>query len=210
MIKILLADDHSIVRAGLRKILEKESDLQIVEEVENALDVLKFAKKHDCDLIILDINMPGKSGLEVIQDIKKMKPQIKILILSIYPEDSFAINALELGASGYLTKDSTPGELVKAVRRINSGGKYVSESMKDKLVLRIEKEENKILHEKLSKREFEILLLIGEGKTPAQIAEKLNISINTVATYRARILEKMNMHSNAALIHYVIKNNLIE
>lgn len=209
MFNILLADDHSIVKAGLRKILEKESDVQIVGEAGNAFEVMEFVDEYDCDFIILDINMPGKSGLDIIKELKKTRPQIRILVLSIYSEDNFAINALELGADGYLTKDSTPAELVTAIRKINRGKKYISESMSDKLASRIETEKTKNIHEKLSQRELEILLLIGEGKTPSEIALKLNLSINSVATYRARILGKMNMKSNAALIHYVVKSNLI-
>jgi len=210
MTTILLADDHAIVRAGLRNILEKENDFQIIGEVENAFAAIEFIQSNDCAFIILDINMPGKSGLEALKEIKKLKPQMKILILSIYPEESFALSAFEMGASGYLTKDSTSNELVKAIRTINGGRKYVSESMADHLACRIEKEKDKSLHEKLSHREMEILLLIGEGKIPSEIAEKLHISIHTEATYRARIMAKMNMKSNAALIHYVIKNGLIE
>jgi len=210
MIKILLADDHSIVRAGLRKILEKETDLHIIGEAENASEVLEFVKNNDCDFITLDINMPGASGLDVLKEVKKIKPKIKVLILSIYPENSFAISAFELGASGYLTKDSTPKELVKAIRKISAGRKYVSEEMTEKLVSRVELKQDKLLHEKLSRRELQVLLLIGEGKTSSEIAEKLCLSENTIATYRARILEKMNMRSSAALIHYVIKNNLLE
>jgi two-component system, NarL family, invasion response regulator UvrY len=209
MIKILVADDHSIVRAGLIKLLEKEIDLEIVGQAENATEVLEFTEKNDCDLIILDINMPGKNGLEVLKELIKIKTHIKILILSISPEDTFAENAFELGASGYLTKDSTPSELVKAIRKIIAGKKYVSDELKDKLATNFGTKYEKSLHYKLSERELEILLLIAHGKTPSQIAEKLFLSVNTIATYRARILEKMNMQSNAALIYYVIKNNLI-
>lgn len=210
MAKILIADDHSIIRAGIKRILEKESDLEVVGEAGTAYEVLDFVNKNDLDLLLLDINMPGASGLGLLRDVRKSKPQIKVLVLSIYPEESFAVGAFELGASGYLTKESSPELLVKAIRKIITGGKYLSEDLGEKLASRIDLESTKVLHERLSTRETEVLLFIGEGKTSAEIATKLGISVNTVATYRARILEKMNMNSNAALIHYVIKNELLK
>ena len=209
MAKILIADDHGIVRAGIRKILEKEIDLQIIGEAGNAYEVLEFVNKKNFDLLLLDINMPGSGGLDLLRKVRKIKPQIKILIVSIYPEETFALNAFELGASGYLTKESTPEELVKAIDKINGGGKYLSEHFGEKLASRIDLTRSKTLHERLSTRETEVLLFIGEGKTTTEISEKLNLSTNTISTYRTRILEKMNMNSNAALIHYVIKNNLL-
>ena len=209
MIKILIADDHSIVRAGLIKLLEKESDMQVTAEAENGNQVLEFIRKNDYGVIILDINMPGKSGLDVLKEVKKSNPDIKVLILSIYPEENYAMHSFELGASGYLTKDSTPAELTKAIRKINAGGKYVSEVLAEKLAFDIDIKHHKNLHENLSEREMEILLLIAEGNPPAMIAKQLNISVNTIATYRARILEKMKMESNAALIHYAVKSGLV-
>lgn len=210
MTKIVIADDHSILRAGIKKVLEKEIDLQVIGEAENAHEVLELINKSECDLLILDINMPGSSGLGILRDVRKMKPRIKILVLTIYPEDSFAMSAFKLGASGYLTKESTPELLVKAIQKIRDGGKYLSEELGEKLASRIDLQNSKNLHESLSTRETEVLLFIGEGKTTSEIAKELGISINTVATYRARILEKMNLNSNAALIHYVIKNNLLK
>jgi len=210
MAKILIADDHSIIRAGIKRILEQETDLKVIGEVGTAYEVLEFVNKNDFDLLLLDINMPGASGLGLLKDVRKIKPQIKVLVLSIYPEESFAVGAFELGASGYLTKESSPELLVKAIRKIINGGKYLSEDLGERLASRIDLESTKVLHERLSTRETEVLLFIGEGKTSAEIATKLGISVNTVATYRARILEKMNMNSNAALIHYVIKNELLK
>ena len=210
MTKILLADDHIIVREGLKKILDRESDLQITGEAENTNEVLEFFKKNTCDVLILDINLPGKSGLDIMREIKKSKPNVKILILSIYPEDSFAINAFELGASGYLTKDASTEILLKAIRKISHGGKYVSESLADKLASRITTDWGKSPHENLSKREIQVLLLIGKGKTTSEIAKELSLGYNTISTYRARILDKMGMNSNAALIHYTITHNLLE
>jgi len=210
MTKIIIADDHSILRAGIKKVLEKEIDLQVIGEAENAHEVLELINKSECDLLILDINMPGSSGLGILRDVRKIKPRIKILVLTIYPEESFAMSAFKLGASGYLTKESTPELLVKAIQKIREGGKYLSEELGEKLASRIDLQNSKNLHERLSTRETEVLLFIGEGKTTSEIAKELGISINTVATYRARILEKMNMNSNAALIHYVIKNELLK
>ncbi len=190
--------------------MKKETDLQIVGEAANSAEALEFLSSHECDFMILDINMPGGSGLHSITEFKKLKPYVKILVLSIYPEKSFAVTALEMGASGYLTKDSSPGELIKAIRKINTGKIYISESLANTLAERIHSGSDKILHEKLSIREMEILLLIGEGKTTNEIAMQLYISQNTVSTYRSRILKKMNMRTNSALIHYVVKNNLLD
>jgi len=184
MTKIVIADDHSILRAGIKKVLEKEIDLQVIGEAENAHEVLELINKSECDLLILDINMPGSSGLGILRDVRKMKPRIKILVLTIYPEDSFAMSAFKLGASGYLTKESTPELLVKAIQKIRDGGKYLSEELGEKLASRIDLQNFKNLHESLSTRETEVLLFIGEGKTTSEIAKELGISINTVATYK--------------------------
>lgn len=210
MIKILLVDDHIIVREGLKKILEKETDLEISGEAGNAGEVLDFLKNNECDIVILDINLGARSGLDIVKDIKKINKNIKILVLSIYPEDSFAFNAHKLGVSGYLTKDVSNEELLNAIRRINKGRKYLSETLAEKLALRMDSDEEKPVHEKLSRREFQILLLIGKGKSLINIAKELFLSYNTVYTYRNRILEKMGMNSNAELIHYLIKNNLLD
>ena len=210
MIRILLVDDHSVVREGLKKILEKEPDIKVSGEAGNSDEVLKFIKNKDCDIVILDINLPGRSGLDIVKDIKKFNNNIKILVLSIYPEYSFAFKAHKLGVSGYLTKDVTTEELLKAIRKINNGRKYVSEILAERLASRIDQSEVKQVHEKLSSREFQILLLIGKGKSLTKISEELFLSYNTVYTYRNRILEKMGMNSNAELIHYLIKNNLLD
>ncbi len=209
MTKILIADDHSIVRAGIKKIIEKDVTLQVIGEAKNAFEVLQMVEQNECDLIILDINMPGASGLSVLKRVKIIKPRIKILILSIYPEESFAIRAFKLGASGYLTKESSPQLLVKAIYKIRDGGKYLSEKLGESLAARIDLETFRPLHEKLSTRETEVLLYIGEGKTSSEIATQLGVGISTIATYRVRIMKKMSMKSNAALIHYVIKNELL-
>ena len=209
MIKILLADDHIIVREGLKKIFEKENDLQLCGEAENANDVLKFLKTNNCDIVLLDINLPDKSGLDIMKEIKKSKPNIKIIILSIYPEDSFAIIAFELGASGYLTKDTSTHVLLNAIRKVSKGGKYISEGVAEKLASKVDGDAVRSPHERLSKRELQVLLLMAKGKTNSEIAKELSLGYNTISTYRTRILEKMEMNSNAALIHYVISKNLL-
>lgn len=210
MTKIFIADDHSIVRAGIKIIIEKEAYLQVVGEAKNASEVLQMVAKNECDLLILDINMPGATGLSVLKRVKTIKPKIKILILSMYPEESFVIRAFELGASGYLTKESTPQLLVKAIYKIINGGKYLSEQFGESLASRTDLQTSKPFHERLSTRETEVLLLIGEGKISSEIATRLGVGNSTIATYRKRIMDKMNMKTNAALVHYVIKNELLE
>ncbi len=210
MTKILIADDHGIVRAGIVKIIERDVSLQIVGEAKNANEVLQMVENRKCDLLILDINMPGASGLSVLKRVKVLKPKIKILILSIYPEESFALSAFELGASGYITKESSPQLLVEAIYKIRDGGKYLSRTLGESLVSRINLKASNAIHERLSTRETEVLLYIGEGKTSSEIGNRLGVSISTIATYRSRIMKKMNMKSNANLIHYVVTNELLK
>lgn len=210
MIRILIADDHAVVRHGLKQIIADEADIQIVGEAEKASEVLNFVRQDDLNVIILDITMPGKSGLDLLPEIRNLRPMIKILILSMHAEEQFAIRALKSGASGYITKKSAPTELVKAIRKVNSGGKYISQSIAEQLAFFVSDDTNKPLHERLSDREFQVMRMIGEGKTLREIAEELNISEKTVSTYRTRILEKMNMSRNAELIRYAVQNNLIE
>ncbi|HPI38694.1 MAG TPA: response regulator transcription factor [Ignavibacteriaceae bacterium] len=208
MIKVLIADDHSIIRAGLRKILERDKEIKITAEVEKASEVVEYISKNDCDVITLDINFPDKSGLEIIPDILRINKDIKILVLSISPEEKYALKALKLGAAGYLTKDSTPVELLQAIYEVSRGNKYISEELTNLISEGWENNQNG-LHEKLSEREKEILKLIGRGKTIQQIAASLFISPNTVRTHRAQIMEKLNIRETTGLIHYAISNDLI-
>lgn len=208
MIKVLIADDHSIIRAGLRKILERDKEIKITAEVEKASEVVEYISKNDCDVITLDINFPDKSGLEIIPDILRINKDIKILVLSISPEEKYALKALKLGAAGYLTKDSTPVELLQAIYEVSRGNKYISEELTNLISEGWENNQNG-LHEKLSEREKEILKLIGRGKTIQQIAASLFISPNTVRTHRAQIMEKLNIRETTDLIHYAINNDLI-
>ncbi len=210
MIKILIADDHPIVRQGLKQILLEESDVKVLGEAQNSHEVLNFVQKQNWDVVILDITMPGRGGLDVLKELKQQRPKLPVLILSMHPEDQYAVRALKAHASGYLTKDSAPEELVKAIRKILRGGKYISPTLAEKLAFDLETETEKPLHETLSDRESQVMLMIASGKTVSQIAEELSLSVKTIGTYRARILEKMKMKTNAELMHYVFKNKLIE
>ncbi|MFO7445331.1 MAG: response regulator transcription factor [Ignavibacteriaceae bacterium] len=206
---VLIADDHSFIREGLKNVLSRELDLKVIGEARNSVEVLEHLKNNKTDVLLLDISMPGRSGIDIIKDIKNLYPDVKILMLSMHPEDTFAIRSLKLGASGYLTKDSAPDELVKAIRKVISGGNYVSITLAEKLAGHLKQGMDKLPHENLSDREFEVLRLIAGGKTVSGIAVELNLSVQTVSTYRARILEKMNMKSNAELTYYAVANNLI-
>ncbi|RMF58108.1 MAG: DNA-binding response regulator [Calditrichaeota bacterium] len=210
MIKILIADDHSLIREGFKKLIEREVGLQVVGEAENAFDVTEFLRHNQCDVIVLDINMPQKSGLELLKELKDYYPDIKVLILSMSPEDKFAIRAFRSGADGYITKDSAPEELIHAIRKIAQGGKFVTQSLAEKLAFEMGSGGEKKPHETLSDREFQVFLLIGAGKSMKEIADTLSLSMSTVNTYRRRILEKLHLHSNAEIIHYAVKNKLVE
>lgn len=210
MIKIVIADDHAIVRKGLAQIVSEEGDIMVCGEADDADQLLELLKKENCDLIILDINMPGRSGLEALKDIKSMYPKTPVLILSMYSEDQYGIRALKAGAAGFLKKVSAPDELVTAIRKIVSGGKYISEALTEELVDSLESGKKALIHESLSNREFQIMCQIASGLSADAIADSLSISVHTVYSYRNRILEKMNMKSNVELTQYVIKNQLID
>jgi DNA-binding NarL/FixJ family response regulator len=210
MISILIADDHAIFRHGLRQILEENADMSVDGEASNGQDVLDQIWNNDFDLLLLDIKMPGMSGLETLKQLKAQKPKLKVLVLSMYPEEQYAIRALKAGASGYITKASASEELIEAIRKVSQGGKYVSASLAEKLILDFESDIDRLPHELLSDREFEVLCMIASGKTVSQIAEELCLSVKTVSTHRVRILEKMRMKNNAELTNYAIKHELID
>lgn len=208
MINILIADDHAIVRRGLRQILSDEKDIQ-VEEAEGACDVLRLARSRGWDAIVLDLDLPGKSGMEVLKELRQEYPRLPVLILSMHPEDQFAIRTLKAGAAGYMTKASAPDELVSALRRIVRGGKYISEAVAEKLLFDLDKGADRPPHERLSDREFQVMRLIASGRTVSEIADELNLSVPTISTYRTRIMEKMTMRTNAELTHYAIQRGLV-
>lgn len=210
MIKVLIADDHPVVRMGTKHILEKADDIVVVDEAENGAEVLKKVSKNSFDVVLLDISMPGRDGLDVLKQLKQDKPDLPVLVLSMYPEKQYAIRVLKTGASGYLTKKSAPYDLINAIRKVSRGGKYVSPPLAEQLAFYLEDETEKPLHETLSNREHQVMRLICAGKTTTKIAKELCISVQAISTYRARILEKMNMESTAELIVYAVKNHLID
>jgi DNA-binding NarL/FixJ family response regulator len=210
MIRIFITDDHSLIREGFKKILNEEKDISIIGEAANSRDTMSFVLNNKLDILILDLKLPDKSGLDLLKELKAIKPEIKILILSMHHEDRFAMRVLKYGASGYVTKESAGGELVKAIRKVYNGGKYVSESLAEILAFEVQGNLDKPIHELLSDREFQVLQMIASGKTLAEISGTLSLAVTTVSTYRARILEKLNLHSNAELIHYAITNKLLD
>lgn len=209
MIKVLIADDHAVVRSGLKQILAETTDIVVAGEATNGREALEKVQQHHWDAVVLDITMPGRSGLEILKDIKHLKPDLPVLVLSMHAEEQFATRTLKAGASGYLNKESAPEELVKALRKICAGGKYVNATQAERMVGELTGATSKLPHEVLSDREYEILCLIASGKTPTQIARDLSLSIKTVSTYRARLLEKMKFSTNAQLTHYAIKGGLV-
>ena len=209
-IRILIADDHAIVREGLKQIVAEEKDILVAGEAENSGKLMELLAKEKWNLVVLDINMPGKSGLEALKDIKQLYPDLPVLILSMFSEDQYGLRAIKAGASGYLKKVSAPTELVTAIRKIVSGGKYINQSLAEKLAEKFENTKKVLMHEKLSDREYQIMCNIALGKTAEEIAQELSISINTVYSYRNRILEKMSLRSNVELTQYAIQNKLIE
>ena len=209
-IKIIIADDHAIVREGLKQIVAEEKDMLVFGEAENASDLMEQLNKEQWSIVVLDINMPGKSGLEALKDIKQIYPNLPVLILSMFSEDQYGLRAIKAGASGYLKKVSAPTELVIAIRKIVSGRKYINSSLAEKLAENLGSGNNIFLHDKLSDREYQIMCNIALGKSAEEIAVELALSINTVYTYRNRILEKMSMKSNVELTQYAVQNKLIE
>ena len=210
IIRILIVDDHPVVRQGLAATLAKSSDIKIVGEASDGDEALAKARSLKPDLILLDIALPGKNGLEVLKQLRAELPGIHVLILSAFPERQYAVRCLASGAQGYLTKQSAPEELMRAVRKVMGGGKYVSASLAYLLAKEIGTDTTRLLHEQLSDREFQVLCLLGQGKTVSQIADILSLSLSTINTHRAHILEKMNLETTAQLIRYVVDNNLQE
>lgn len=209
-IKIIIADDHAIVREGLKQIVAEEKDMLVAGEAANAFELMELLKNKDWGVIVLDINMPGKSGLEALKDIKQIYPDLPVLILSMFSEDQYGLRAIKAGAAGYLKKVSAPTEFVAAIRKIASGRRYINQQLAEKLADSLGTTEKKTLHEKLSDREYQIMCNIAQGKSAEEIAGELSISINTVYSYRNRILEKMSMKSNVELTQYAVQNKMIE
>jgi len=210
MIKILIADDHAVVREGVKHIFAETPDIKVTGEAGSGQEALQKLGRHEYDLLLLDIAMPGRDGLEILKEIRAQNPRLPVLMLSMFPEEQYALRSLKSGASGYLTKDSIPNELVKAVRKVLKGGNYISSSFSERLLMEIATDVSKPLHERLSDREFQIMKMIASGKTMNEIADELSLSSKTVYTYRTRILEKMGMKNNMEVTHYATKHGLID
>lgn len=210
MIRLFIADDHPLVRKGLRDILQGEVDFKVIGEAENDQKLLEGVDKVKPDVLITDLSMPGRGALSVLTEVKNHFPKLPVLILTMHPEERFAVRALRSGASGYLTKDTKPEEIIKAVRMVAAGKKYITPSLGEKLVLELDRDLERPLHETLSNREFQIMRALASGKKIKELAEELSISIHTVNTYKSRIMEKMNMKSITELTMYAIENHLLE
>jgi DNA-binding NarL/FixJ family response regulator len=210
MIRVVVADDHTIVREGLKQLLGAAGDLEVVGEAQNGHEVMERVRGMEFDLLLLDMSMPGKSGIELIKQVRSEKAKLRILVLSMHEEHQYAVRAIRAGAAGYLTKESASRQLVEAIRKVASGGAFISSEVAQQLALGAMPDAKGALHEALSDREFQIFRMIGEGKSISDIAERLNLSVKTVSTHKANILQKMNMTTQAELIRYAITHRLVE
>jgi DNA-binding NarL/FixJ family response regulator len=210
MNKVLITDDHAVVRRGLKQIINDEPDFEVAGEAGNSQEALDLVVDRRFDVMVLDITLPDRNGLLVLQEVKTLRPELPVLILSMHPEDQFALRALKLGAAGYLTKESAPDELVSALRRVLSGGKYISPGLAEQLAADLGAPDPRPIPERLSEREFQILQKIALGKNNIQIAKELSLSAKTVSTYRSRLMEKMNMKTNAELMRFAVRYGIPE
>lgn len=212
MINIIITDDHAVVRKGLKQIIEETPGFIVAGEASSGNELIEKVKEFRYDVVILDISMPGKDGLDTLKELKQIAPELPVLVFTVYPEEQYAVRLLKAGASGYINKESKPEELINAIERVTRGRKYVSPRLAELLANNLDNTspDETPLHDTLSDREFQVMCMIGSGKTPTQIAEELGLSINTISTYRIRILEKMRMRSSAEITLYAIKNRLVE
>lgn len=208
-VRIIVADDHAIFREGLKQVIESTNDMTVVDEAINGQELLSKVHNNDYDMVILDITMPGRNGLDVLVELKNIKPKLPVLVLSMHPEEQFALRAYKSGASGYLTKSSPSAELLDALNKISRGKKYVSSALAESLVTGLGDVSQQDLQHSLSNREYQVMSLIGSGKSVGKIADELALSVKTVSTYRAHILRKLNMKNNAEITRFVIENNLL-
>lgn len=209
MITILIVDDHTIVRQGLKQILDDAPGMRVVAEAQNGSEAIAQIRQQEFDVVLLDVAMPDQDGLSVLTIVREEFPSLRVLVLSMYPEEQYAVRFLKAGASGYLTKESASDELIDAIHRIAQGGRYVTSSLAEKLAFSLGPDAETRPHERLSDREFQVVQLLASGKTVGEIAEQLSLSVKTVSTYRTRALEKMNLKTTAEMIHYVIREGLI-
>lgn len=210
MIRIAICDDHQIVRAGFKQIFADISDIEVVAEATNGREALELARKNSCDVMLLDISMPDQSGIDTLRTIKQGQPDLPILILSGYPAQQYAVNLLKMGASGYLNKECDAEELIKAVRTVSTGRRYVSAEVGEILAQGFDKNSSAAVHTELSDREFQVFLRLAKGESVSDIATILSLSVKTISTYRTRVMEKMNLQSNSDLTYYAMKNDLLE
>lgn len=210
MIRILLADDHQMFREGVRGLLEARSEMTVVGEAGTGEEALSKASETRPDVVILDVSMPGRGGLETVSELKKRDPRVRVLMLTVHPEDRFAVRCLKGGADGYMTKDNAAEELIGAIRKVHAGGKYVSPSLAESLVLSLDRDFGSAPHETLSDREFQVMRKIAAAKTVSEIADELCLSVKTISTYRSRILEKLGLRNNAEIMQYAMEQDLVE
>ncbi len=210
MIKLIIADDHAVVRKGLKQIFEETSDIVVTGEASSGNELLEKLRNEKFDVVILDISMPGKDGLDTLKEIKAINPSLPVLIFTIYPEEQYAVRVLKAGAAGYINKESEPEILIEAIRKVSQGRKYISSYLAELLASSLDSKSSEALHDQLSDREYQVMCMIASGKTPTDIAKELSLSINTISTYRMRILEKMGLKNNAEITHYALKNRLVE
>ena len=210
MIRVLIVDDHTILRRGLSQIISETNDMEVGGEAESGAQAIKLARAENFDVVLLDISMPDRNGMDTLKQLKKEKPKLAVLMLSMHPEEHYAMRALKAGASGYLTKQSAPALLVTAIRQVASGRKYVSSDLAEELARTVGDDSGRPRHETLSDREYETLRLMASGKTLTEIAVEMSLSVKTVSVYRARLLEKMQLKNNAELTYYALKHKLVE
>jgi two-component system invasion response regulator UvrY len=210
MIRILIADDHAIIRHGLKQIIEDSGEMRVVAEAGSGSDALRKIRGSECDVVVLDISMPDMSGIDVLKQIHAEKPQLPILILSIYPEDQYAVRLIKAGAAGYMTKESAPAEVVRALLHVAGGKKYISPVVAELLANEVGTDEERLPHQILSDREYQIFLLLASARTVSEIADNLALSVKTISTYRSRILDKMHLSNNAELMRYAVDNHLAQ
>jgi two-component system invasion response regulator UvrY len=210
MIRVVIVDDHAILRRGLTQIIAESGDMHVVGEADSSAPALRLLRESPCDVMLLDISLPDRNGIETLKLIRKEFPALRVLMLSMHPENQYALRALKAGAAGYLTKQSAPSQLVSAIRQVKAGHKYVTPSVAQELANSIGQDSDRPLHQSLSIREYQTLCLIASGKNLTDIAGQMSISVKTVSVYRARILEKMRLKNNAELTHYAIKNQIVE
>ena len=210
MIRVLVADDHTVVRRGVLQILAEAPDMIVAEEASTGRDALRSAQQNDYDVILLDISMPDINGLEVLKQLRVFKPEQRVLILSMYPESQYAVRALKAGASGYLTKESAPDELVAAVRKVSRGDRYITLSLAEELAAQLGGEDRETLSEGLSDREYQVMRLLALGKTVTEVAEELSLSTKTISTYRVRVLQKLGLRNTAEIIRYAVERGLVD